>query len=249
MLLTTTQLANNWNGLLFHSFMQSWISSFSWLFFQPSFNLYVSVDDSAVYKPPPELPKVTSMMRIYPRQELQSWKDIPTLDLFQERREEEGGEKDCSNCEVKKLVLTSIKHFKKVHSKCFQGEEKGDRSCAPKSRAKKVGYKSKKMKNERHDIWQMLPPDHLQHRQRKQNQSWSQNQLWKKNQSLNQNQNQNQSQKSHKRVLRKSKSLLSISNTILTCWFEGHQQRPLWWQRWRHHWKMVRKTCRPSLVT
>ena len=188
-------------------------------------------------------------MRIYPKQILQLWKDVLTVDLFPERGKKEAGEEDCASCEVRNLTLTSIKLFQKVHSKYFQGKEKGNRSCASKSRAKKVGHKSKKMKNERHDILQMLPPDHLQHRQRKQNQSWSQNQLWKKNQSLNQNQNQNQSQKSHKRVLRKSKSLLSISNTILTCWFEGHQQRPLWWQRWRRHWKMVRKTCLPSLVT
>ena len=97
------------------------------------------------------------------------------------------------------------------------------------------------VENQKHVFFvKKIPSDHLQH-QRK-----NQNQLQKKNQSLNRN--QNQSRKSHKRVLRKSKSLLSISNTILTCWFEGHQQRPLWWQRWRH-WKMARRIWVASMVT
>ena len=42
--------------VIFHTELHAINSS---LFSQPSFNLYVTVDDSVVYKPPPEVPKVT----------------------------------------------------------------------------------------------------------------------------------------------------------------------------------------------
>ena len=64
--------------------------------------------------------------------------------LSPERREEEGGEKDCTNCGVKKLALTSFEHLsKKFTQNAFRAKKKVTAVVPPNPERKKWVLKAK----------------------------------------------------------------------------------------------------------